>query len=95
MHGSKGPHIKDSQMMTYNKADAGKILSVFEQPSRDNHVYVVVQGQVGDIACYRDSYASGLVPERIRAMGDKLTEAEFRKTLGCWNFEADGLHYRK
>lgn len=72
-----------------------QILSVFEQPSKDNHVYVVCQGQVNDIACYRSNDYSGVMPQMIAFGGTKLTEAEFEKTLGCWDYEQFGLHYRR
>ena len=75
-----------------------KILSVFEQPSIDHHVYVVVAGGMGDdIACYHDNEYTrdhGNTHEIIARHGTKITERMFRNTLGCWDFESDGYFYR-
>lgn len=69
-----------------------KIISVFEQPARDNHKYVVTQGCVNDIACYFGDKDRSV--EWIVSYGRKLTERSFRKTLCTWDYEGDGLHYR-
>lgn len=75
-----------------------QILSVFEQPQRDNRIYVVVVGGLGnDIACYCDNEYTqerGNSYETIANSGTKLTERMFRETLGCWDFESDGFYYR-
>lgn len=70
-----------------------KVLNVFEQHTDRGTLYVVTQGCVNDIACYRGPAVVGV--RGVADHGEKLTEAQFRRTYGCWNFEADGLHYRR
>lgn len=73
-----------------------QILSVFSQPARDKHTYVVKEGMVKDIACYRSTEITGTEdPRKIAAHGDKLTEAQFNETLGAWDYKRDGLTYRQ
>lgn len=73
-----------------------KILSVFEQPTRDAYTYVVTVGGLGtDIACYRSDGPLRASAMWIAHHGHKLTKAEFDATYGAWDYEADGFHYRR
>jgi hypothetical protein len=72
-----------------------KILSVFEQPTRDANTYVVVAGGTGkDIACYYRPTADGWSPDQIAFSGEKLSEGGFQATYGAWDYQRDGFYYR-
>lgn len=65
----------------------------FNNTPADVVTYVVTQGQVNDISCY------ALVGEhadiRVAHGGHKLTSTGFEASPAFYDFEAEGLHYRR